>query len=74
MIKVFFDTNVMVDVIGRREEFCRPSMQIMSLADRGLISIYVSALSYATANYILGRYYKEMDIRSAFVDYLLNET
>lgn len=47
MIKVFFDTNIMIDVIGRREQFCKPSLQMMSLADRGLIRIYVSALSYA---------------------------
>ena len=46
MIKVFFDTNIMIDVIGRREMFCLPSLQIMSLADRGLVRVYVSALSY----------------------------
>jgi len=33
MMKVFFDTNIMIDVIGRREEFCEPSMRIMSLAE-----------------------------------------
>jgi hypothetical protein len=33
MIKVFFDTNIMIDVIGRREQFCKPSMQIMRNID-----------------------------------------
>lgn len=28
MTKVFFDTNIMIDVIGRREQFCQPSLQI----------------------------------------------
>ena len=55
MKTVFFDTNVMIDIIGRRQQFCRPSLQIMSLADRGLIRVYVCAMSYATASFILGR-------------------
>ena len=70
MIKVFFDTNIMIDVIGRREQFCQPSLQIMSLADRGLIRIYVSVLSYATASFILGRYNKELDIVNEFSKFM----
>ena len=70
MIKVFFDTNIMIDVIGRREQFCQPSLQIMSLADRGLIRVYVSALSYATASFILGRDNKELDIFREFAKFM----
>lgn len=70
MIKVFFDTNIMIDVIGRREQFCKPSLQLMSLADRGLIRVYVSALSYATAYFILGKYNKELDILSEFSKFM----
>ena len=70
MIKVFFDTNIMIDVIGRREKFCLPSLQIMSLADRGLVSVYVSALSYATASFILGMDNKEVDILREFSKFM----
>ena len=69
-MKVFFDTNIMIDVIGRREEFCEPSMRIMSLAERGLIGVYVSALSYATASFILGKYNKDMDIFNEFSKFM----
>ena len=70
MIKVFFDTNIMIDVIGRREQFCMPSLQIMSLADRGLIRVYVCAMSYATASFILGRDTKELDIIKEFAKFM----
>ena len=70
MIKVFFDTNIMIDVIGRREQFCLPSLQIMSLADRGLIRVYVSAMSYATASFILGKDNKELDIFREFAKFM----
>lgn len=70
MKKVFLDTNIMIDLIGRREQYCMPSMQIMSLADRGLIRVYVSALSYATASFILGKYNKELDVFSEFSKFM----
>lgn len=70
MINVFFDTNIMIDVIGRREQFSKPSLQIMSLADRGLMRIYVSAMSYATASFILAKYNKGIDIFSEFSKFM----
>ena len=70
MISVFFDTNIMIDVIGRREQFCKPSLQILSLADRGLVRLYVSAMSYATASFILGKYNKELDILGEFSKFM----
>ena len=66
MKTVFFDTNVMIDIIGRRQQFCRPSLQIMSLADRGILRVCVSAMSYATASFILSRDNKQMDIVGEF--------
>lgn len=70
MISVFFDTNIMIDVIGQREQFCKPSLQILSLADRGFIRVYVSAMSYATASFILGKYNKETDIFNEFSKFM----
>lgn len=69
MMTVFFDTNVMIDILGRRQQFCRPSLQIMSLADRGILRICFSAMSYATASFILSRDNKQMDIISEFAKF-----
>lgn len=69
MKTVFFDTNIMIDVIGRHQQFCRPSLQIMSLADRGILRICVSAMSYATASFILSRDNKQIDIISEFAKF-----
>ena len=69
MKKVFLDTNVMIDIIGRREKFCTPSLKIMSLADRKILSVYVSAMSYATAGFILGKENKSMDIFAEFLKF-----
>lgn len=69
MKTVFFDTNVMIDIIGRRQQFCRPSLQIMSLADRGILRVCVSAMSYATASFILSRDNKQVDIVGEFAKF-----
>ncbi len=54
-MKVFLDTNVMLDFLGERKLFFQPAQLIMNLADKGKLTIYVSALSFATCNYFLGK-------------------
>ncbi|MBO4800438.1 MAG: PIN domain-containing protein [Bacteroidaceae bacterium] len=58
MKNVFIDTNVFVDFIAHREEFYEPAALIISLASRKRINLLVSALSFATASYLLEHHYK----------------
>lgn len=54
--KLFLDTNVVIDLLGEREPFYEAVAKIVSLADKGRIQLSVSALTYATAFYILSRF------------------
>ena len=54
-MKVFLDTNVMLDFLGERKLFFKPAEIIVNLADIGELTICVSALSFATCNYFLGK-------------------
>lgn len=54
--RLFLDTNIMLDLLGERIPFYNPIAKIATLADKGQISIAVSALSYATVNYFLTKY------------------
>lgn len=54
--RLFIDTNIMLDLLGERDPFYSSSAKIATLADKGQISIVVSALSYATASYFLTKY------------------
>lgn len=51
--KLFIDTNVMLDLLGERIPFYDSIAKIATLADRGQVTIVVSALSYATVSYFL---------------------
>lgn len=53
--RIFLDTNVMLDFLGEREPFYESAARIISLADRGKISVVVSAISFVTVNFFLGR-------------------
>jgi len=46
----------MLDLLGERLPFYDSSAKIATLADKGEISIVVSALSYTTVAYILSKY------------------
>lgn len=54
--KLFFDTNVVVDLLGEREQFYDSVAKIATLADKGKILLVVSALTYSTVYYLLSRF------------------
>lgn len=54
--KLFLDTNIMLDLLGERLPHYDSIAKIATLADKGEITIVVSALSYATVAYLLSKY------------------
>lgn len=55
-MKLFWDTNVMLDFLGERDPFYISAAKIATLADKRKIKVIVSALSYATISYFLTKY------------------
>lgn len=55
MKKIFVDTNIIYDLLAKREPFYQESADLFSLADKKIIEIYISALSIANTNYTLAR-------------------
>ena len=52
---VLVDTNVLLDVLGRRAPHYRAAAQVWTLAERGEIRAFVSAISYNNVYYIARR-------------------
>ena len=52
MMKVFLDTNILIDYVDHREKRVYAGL-ILSMADEGLITLFASYLSYANMGYIL---------------------
>ncbi len=55
MKKLFIDTNIVLDLLSRREPFYEESAELFSLADRKIIELNISALTVANTSYILLR-------------------
>ena len=55
-MRLFWDTNIMLDLLGERTPFYESAAKIATLAEDKKLSITVSSLSYATVNYVLSKY------------------
>lgn len=54
--RLFIDTNVMLDLLSKREPFYNFAAQLATLADQKKLEIIVSPLSFATVNYLLSKF------------------
>lgn len=59
MKKVFLDTNVVIDLLDKRDPFYKAAIAIFTLAYKKKITIYVSPMTYATASYLLRKHGQE---------------
>ena len=54
MTRLFIDTNIVLDLLGRRQEYAAAA-ELFSRADQAQLELYVSSLTIADVSYILGR-------------------
>ena len=57
MENVFVDTNIVIDLLQKRDEFYKEAQELFTLADRKKVKLYISALTFANTYYILSRFY-----------------
>lgn len=53
--KIFIDTNVMVDLLAKREPFYDAAARLFSLVDIGQCTAVVAGISFSTTAYLLER-------------------
>ena len=64
-MRVFFDTNVLIDVIAEREPFFTDSASIWTLAEQGQITGLISAISFTSVYYVVRRLHDAKRARRA---------
>jgi predicted nucleic acid-binding protein len=62
MKKLFIDTNIVIDLLSRREPFFEEAATLFSLADKKQVELTVSSLTIANTSYALLR---QMDSNKA---------
>jgi len=61
-MRVFLDTNIVIDFYDKREKFYYPAAIIFDLAYKRKIQIYVSAITFVNAFFLLRKSYERDDL------------
>lgn len=71
MKNVFIDTNIVIDLLSRREPFFEEAANLFSLADNKKMALSASALTIANASYILLKQKKPNEAKAIISKLLL---
>lgn len=63
MEKIFVDTNIVIDLLQKRQEFYVEAQELFTLADRKKVKLYISALTIANTHYVLSRHFNSNNAR-----------
>lgn len=55
MERMLIDTNIIVDLLAKREDFYQEAQELFTLADGKNILLFISALTFANMHYLLLR-------------------
>ena len=64
MKKIFVDTNIVIDLLSRRDPFFEEAASLFSLADKKRIELSVSSLTIANTSYTLLRQANSRETKS----------
>ncbi len=64
MSKLLIDTNIVLDLLAKREPFYDSAAQLFSLADKHKLKLTVSSLTFANTNYVLSRLKSSTEARN----------
>ena len=63
MSRLLIDTNIVIDLLANRKEFYTEASTLFSLADKNMLTLTVSSLTFANTNYILSKLKSEKEAR-----------
>jgi predicted nucleic acid-binding protein len=63
MDKIFVDTNIVIDLLAKREPFYRAAQELFTLSDKKEVQLQISSLTLANAYYSIVRHYKSVDAK-----------
>ena len=63
MTRLFLDTNIVIDLLDKREPFCNEAVRLFSLAYNNKLQLIVAPITYATASYLLQKGRTQEEVR-----------
>ena len=56
MTRLFLDTNIVVDLLDRREPFCQDAVRLFTMAYNKQVQLFVSPMTFSTASFLLRKH------------------
>ncbi|MCK4919590.1 MAG: PIN domain-containing protein [Bacteroidales bacterium] len=56
MTRLYIDTNIIIDLLAKRQPFYQSAADLFSIADQREVKLSVSSLTFANTNYILSKH------------------
>jgi predicted nucleic acid-binding protein len=69
MDKILVDTNIVIDLLSKRELFYEEAQELFTLADHKKIKLYISSLTVANTHYLLARNHKLIEARKIMIKF-----
>jgi predicted nucleic acid-binding protein len=69
MDRLLVDTNIVIDLLSKREEFYREAQELFTLADQQKVKLYISSLTIANTHYLLARNHKLTEARKIIIKF-----
>jgi predicted nucleic acid-binding protein len=63
MENVFVDTNIIIDLLAKREPFYKDAKDLFTLSDKKEIQLCISSISFANAYYSIVKHHKDVDAK-----------
>lgn len=73
-MKVFLDTNILIDLIANRKPFNKWAIEIFSKSEKKELTLYASSHSIATTHYLMKKFINENKLREIInnlLDYVI---
>lgn len=71
MKKLLIDTNIIVDLLAKRQNFYLEAQELFTLADEKKIKLYISSLTFANTHYLLSKELNSNEARKVLIKFKL---
>ena len=69
MRNLLVDTNIVVDLLAKREPFYRDAQELFTLADEKKVTLSISALTFANTHYLLCKELSADNVRKVLIKF-----
>jgi predicted nucleic acid-binding protein len=69
MDRLLVDTNIVIDLLSKREKFYKEAQELFTLSDYNDVKLYISSLTIANTHYLLSRDNKLDDAKKILIKF-----